>query len=169
MSMCESGPALFNAEGNQSTYHNYNLPHLIFPIPRHQQHVETTVLCHLPSFCPMFSEHPHLRYNPLLDESILVSPHRLNRPWQGKIDPPPRESIIDNDPSNPLCPGATRSNGEVIIIYIRMVMFYISKRRKYMILFMLQVNPLYESTFVFENDFPALLSTVPSENQRNLV
>ncbi|NXU75546.1 GALT uridylyltransferase, partial [Oreotrochilus melanogaster] len=39
------------------------------------------------------------------------------------------------DPSNPLCPGATRANGEV--------------------------NPWYQGTFVFPNDFPALQPDAP--------
>ena len=31
------------------------------------------------------AEHPHVRYNPLLDEWVLVSPHRMNRPWSGQV------------------------------------------------------------------------------------
>ena len=40
-------------------------------------------------------------------------------------------SMPEFDPKNPLCPGVTRPNGAK--------------------------NPEYKSTFVFENDFPALL------------
>ncbi|CAM1293752.1 GALT (predicted) [Pycnogonum litorale] len=81
-------------------------------------------------------EHPHLRYNPLKDESVLVSPHRLKRPWQGKVEVPPNDDVPDHDPNNPLCPRAVRPNGKI--------------------------NPDYSSTYVFENDFPALLKHVPS-------
>ncbi|XP_029437306.1 galactose-1-phosphate uridylyltransferase [Rhinatrema bivittatum] len=76
------------------------------------------------------SEHQHIRYNPLRDEWVLVSAHRMKRPWQGQLEKPPEEDIPRYDPSNPLCPGARRANGEV--------------------------NPAYESTFLFDNDFPAL-------------
>ncbi|XP_038598706.1 galactose-1-phosphate uridylyltransferase [Tachyglossus aculeatus] len=82
------------------------------------------------------SEHQHIRYNPLQDEWVLVSAHRMRRPWQGQLEPPVPENIPRHDPSNPLCPGATRANGEV--------------------------NPLYESTFLFDNDFPALQPDAPS-------
>ncbi|XP_034956785.1 galactose-1-phosphate uridylyltransferase [Zootoca vivipara] len=81
------------------------------------------------------SEHQHLRYNPLRDDWVLVSAHRMRRPWQGQVEKPPQEDIPRCDPGNPLCPGAKRANG--------------------------QVNPHYESTFVFDNDFPALQPDAP--------
>ncbi|XP_049807157.1 galactose-1-phosphate uridylyltransferase [Schistocerca nitens] len=80
-------------------------------------------------------DHQHIRYNPLKDEWVLVSPHRMKRPWSGQIERPQEEEIPEHDPNNPLCPGVTRPNG--------------------------QINPHYTSTFVFTNDFPALLENVP--------
>ncbi|XP_024918282.1 galactose-1-phosphate uridylyltransferase isoform X2 [Cynoglossus semilaevis] len=80
-------------------------------------------------------EHQHLRYNPLRDSWVLVSAHRMNRPWAGQVERPPEERVPRNDPKNPLCPGNTRANGEV--------------------------NPDYDSTFVFDNDFPALQPHAP--------
>lgn len=87
------------------------------------------------------SDTPHRRYNPLLDEWVLCSPHRLARPWLGHEEeaqgaPPPRY-----DPSCYLCPGNPRAGGAR--------------------------NPTYSGTFAFDNDFPALLAPVgaatPSE------
>jgi UDPglucose--hexose-1-phosphate uridylyltransferase len=75
---------------------------------------------------------PHRRYNPLTDEWVLVSPHRLERPWQGQVEPDRRETRLAFDAGCYLCPGNTRANGER--------------------------NPPYASTFTFDNDFPALLS-----------
>ena len=80
-------------------------------------------------------EHPHKRYNPLTGEWLLVSPHRARRPWQGKIEDAPPEKRPQYDPSCYLCPGNTRASGEV--------------------------NPHYAHTFVFTNDFPALLLDTP--------
>lgn len=76
-------------------------------------------------------EYPHRRFNPLKNEWGLVSPHRHSRPWQGKSEPLPPANKPKHDPSCYLCPGNTRASGEV--------------------------NPNWTGTFVFPNDFPALL------------
>ena len=81
------------------------------------------------------TRHPHRRYNPLLDEWILVSPHRTNRPWRGGVENLPLDRRPRYDPDCYLCPGNTRANGER--------------------------NPNYRSTFVFINDFAAVLPDVP--------
>lgn len=59
------------------------------------------------------SEHQHLRYNPLRDSWVLVSAHRMKRPWAGQVEKPPEEHIPRYDQRNPLCPRNTRANGEV--------------------------------------------------------
>jgi UDPglucose--hexose-1-phosphate uridylyltransferase len=75
---------------------------------------------------------PHRRFNPLLNEWVLVSPQRLARPWLGRIEPPPAAQQPAYDSVCYLCPGNLRA-GDVR-------------------------NPNYEHTFVFDNDFPALLA-----------
>ncbi len=74
---------------------------------------------------------PHRRYNPLLDEWVLCSPHRLERPWLGQTESGEEAALAEYDPSCYLCPGNERVRGAR--------------------------NPLYATTFAFDNDFPALL------------
>jgi UDPglucose--hexose-1-phosphate uridylyltransferase len=82
-----------------------------------------------------WKQQPHRRYNPLTGDWVLVSPQRAERPWQGQIERPPRAAQPSYDPSCYLCPGNERAGG----------------RR----------NPLYNTTFVFENDFAALRPDTP--------
>ena len=78
------------------------------------------------------AEFPHRRRNALTGEWVLVSPHRTKRPWQGHVDSPAQDALPRYDPGCYLCPGNPRAGG------VR--------------------NPAYESTHVFDNDFPALLA-----------
>lgn len=81
---------------------------------------------------------PHRRYNLLTDEWVLVSPHRTMRPWQGQQESIASDERPQHDPNCYLCPGNER----------------VGK----------QQNPKYEDTFVFTNDFAALLEDSPEIN-----
>jgi UDPglucose--hexose-1-phosphate uridylyltransferase len=84
----------------------------------------------------LLQEVPHRRFNPLTREWVLVSPHRTNRPWLGKIEKAAPENLPSYDPTCYLCPGNERADGAR--------------------------NPKYPTTFVFDNDFAALLPDAPS-------
>lgn len=81
------------------------------------------------------TDYPHRRLNPLTGEYVLVSPHRMKRPWQGKTESLPADNRPAHDPSCYLCSGNTRANG--------------------------LKNPDYEHTFTFDNDFAAVLPDAP--------
>jgi len=80
-------------------------------------------------------EFPHRRKNILTGEWVLVSPHRTKRPWQGEVSKPDNNIRLRYDPDCYLCPGNKRANGEI--------------------------NPNYESNFVFTNDYSSLLEDIP--------
>jgi UDPglucose--hexose-1-phosphate uridylyltransferase len=81
------------------------------------------------------TQHPHRRYNPLTGEWVTVSPHRAKRPWQGQVEKIAPDDRPAHDPDCYLCPGNLRSSGAQ--------------------------NQNYEHTYVFTNDFAAILPDTP--------
>jgi UDPglucose--hexose-1-phosphate uridylyltransferase len=79
----------------------------------------------------VLADEPHRRLNLLTGEWVLVSPHRTRRPWQGQVERRPTENCPRYDPTCYLCPGNERAGGAR--------------------------NPEYSTTFIFENDFAALM------------
>lgn len=76
------------------------------------------------------ADRSHARRNLLTGEWVLVSPQRLQRPWQGLTEEAENESLPKYDASCYLCPGNARADGNT--------------------------NPAYSGPFAFDNDFPAL-------------
>lgn len=76
------------------------------------------------------SLNPTRRRNALSGKWVLLSPHRMARPWTGQTESISEDKIPAFDANCYLCPGNTRTSGEV--------------------------NPDYSDTFVFTNDFSAL-------------
>ena len=70
-----------------------------------------------------------------------MSPHRAKRPWQGQVEKPQSINATAHDSECYLCSGNTRINGEI--------------------------NPEYDGTFVFINDFAALMKDTPASEQSN--
>ncbi|CAG8450604.1 6724_t:CDS:2 [Diversispora eburnea] len=79
--------------------------------------------------------YPHRRFNPLTNSWILCSPHRAKRPWQGQQETLEDKVIPEHDSQCYLCPRNSRANGNL--------------------------NPNYSNTFVFDNDYAALINNQP--------
>lgn len=82
-----------------------------------------------------YIENPHRRYNPLIGEWVLVSPHRSKRPWQGQVEKVVEDIRPSHDSECYLCPRNERIGGET--------------------------NPDYKDVYSFQNDFSALLEDTP--------
>jgi UDPglucose--hexose-1-phosphate uridylyltransferase len=80
---------------------------------------------------------PHRRLNLLTGAWVLVSPHRMGRPWQGETGAVVIDDAPSHDPTCYLCAGNSRVGGVI--------------------------NPDYKGVWVFDNDFPAILG--PEQNE----
>jgi UDPglucose--hexose-1-phosphate uridylyltransferase len=80
---------------------------------------------------------PHRRLNALTGEWVFVSPHRTQRPWQGKVEVVNSSKRPAHDANCYLCAGNLRANGER--------------------------NPDYRTTHAFTNDFAAFKPEKPED------
>jgi len=77
------------------------------------------------------------RWHPLREEWVVVAAHRQNRPWNGEVVETNGVHVPEYVADCYLCPGNPRVGGAV--------------------------NPLYTSTYVFDNDHPCVGPDAPEE------
>jgi UDPglucose--hexose-1-phosphate uridylyltransferase len=77
------------------------------------------------------------RWHPLREEWVILAGHRQDRPWSGEETAGRPAEIPRHDPTCYLCPGNARIGGEV--------------------------NPQYDSVFVFDNDHPCVGEDAPAD------
>ena len=77
------------------------------------------------------------RWHPLREEWVIVAAHRQDRPWSGNTIASEADELAEYVEDCYLCPGNRRVSGEV--------------------------NPDYETTFVFDNDHPCVSFAADSE------
>jgi UDPglucose--hexose-1-phosphate uridylyltransferase len=77
------------------------------------------------------------RWHPLREEWVVVAAHRQNRPWNGEVVETNGIHVPEYVADCYLCPGNQRVGGAV--------------------------NPLYTSTYVFDNDHPCVGPDAPEE------
>ena len=78
------------------------------------------------------------RWHPLREEWVIVAAHRQDRPWSGNTITTGEEDLPEYVSDCYLCPGNRRVSGEI--------------------------NPDYDSTFVFDNDHPCVSFAADAEH-----
>ena len=99
----------------------------------------TTIKSHQPSHKDNLDNQSNWerRWHPLLSQWVIIAATTGNRPWNGALVETDQETVIpSHDDSCYLCARNTRANGEV--------------------------NPDYEGTWAFDNDYPSFSESAPT-------
>lgn len=84
------------------------------------------------------------RWQPLLQQWVIVSATSANRPWSGALETNSTNAVAKHDPDCYLCPRVTRAAGTT--------------------------NPDYKGPFAFDNDYPTLAGHAPGfEDESNVL
>ncbi len=78
------------------------------------------------------------RWQPLLEQWVIIAANSAERPWSGSMATPIKSTQPEHDPGCYLCPGVTRATGSE--------------------------NPDYQGAYAFDNDFPTLAANAPDVN-----